>query len=76
MSEILFKSACPAIGCPDQKTYTWYHNGCPSWSDEYLSDQAMIRCTYCGKKWEFFSSRLIIEIIKWKRLVSKKFCSV
>jgi hypothetical protein len=57
MSEILFKSACPAAGCTDTKTYTWYHNGCPSWSDEYLSDQAMIRCTYCGKKWEFFSSK-------------------
>lgn len=56
MSEIIFKSACPAAGCTDEKTYYWYHADCPSWSDEYLSDQAMIRCSYCGKIWEFFNS--------------------
>ena len=56
MSEIIFKSACPAVGCPDETTYKWYHSGCPSDSDEYLSDQAKIRCSYCGKKWDFFNS--------------------
>ena len=56
MSEILFKSQCPAAGCEDDKTYYWYHSECPSWSDEYLSDEANIRCTYCGKSWEFFNS--------------------
>lgn len=57
MSEILFKSACPAAGCEDETTYRWYHATCPSYSKEYLSDQAMIRCEHCGKRWEFFSSR-------------------
>lgn len=57
MTEIIFKSACPAAGCDDENTYYWYHADCPSWSDEYLSDQAMIRCNYCGKKWEFFNSK-------------------
>ena len=57
MSEIIFKSACPAAGCPDEKTYRWYHMGCPSYTDEYLSDQAIIRCTHCGNSWDFFSSR-------------------
>lgn len=57
MTEILFKSACPAIGCADENSYYWYHDGCPSWSEEYLSDQAMIRCEYCQKIWEFFNSR-------------------
>ena len=57
MSEIIFKSACPAAGCKDETTYRWYHSGCPSYSDEYLSDQAIIRCTYCGKAWDFFSSK-------------------
>ena len=60
MTEIIFKSACPAEGCTDDETYYWYHASCPSWSDEYLSDQAKIRCTYCGKKWEFF------RIESWK----------
>ena len=49
MTEILFKSACPAEGCDDDKTYYWYHASCPSSSDEYLSDQAKIRCSYCGE---------------------------
>ena len=57
MSEIIFKSACPAEGCSDDKTYYWYHASCPSWSDEYLTDQAKIRCTHCGNVWDFFSSR-------------------
>ena len=56
MSEILFKSPCPAAGCDDDKIYYWYHNECPSWSDEYLTDEAEIRCTYCGRRWEFFNS--------------------
>ena len=57
MSEIIFKSVCPAAGCEDESTYYWHHSTCPSWSDEYLSDQAIIRCAYCGKRWEFFNSR-------------------
>ena len=56
MSEILFKSSCPASGCEDEKTYYWYHASCPSWTEEYITDEAMIRCNYCGKKWEFFNS--------------------
>ena len=57
MTEILFRSACPAEGCSDDNTYYWYHASCPSSSDEYLSDEAKIRCTYCGKVWDFFASR-------------------
>ena len=57
MTEILFRSACPAEGCSDDNTYSWYHASCPSSSDEYLSDEAKIRCTYCGKVWDFFASR-------------------
>ena len=56
MSEILFKSPCPSAYCDDDKIYYWHHIGCPSWSDEYLSDEAKIRCAYCGKRWEFFNS--------------------
>lgn len=54
--EIIFKSACPAAGCDDNEVYYWYHDECPSWSNEYLSDQAKIRCDYCGSKWDFFNS--------------------
>ena len=56
MSEILFKSPCPAASCKDSTVYTWYHSKCSSSSDEYLNSDAQIRCTECGKKWDFFFS--------------------
>ena len=37
MTEILFKSACPAEGCNDDKTYYWYHASCPSSSDQVMN---------------------------------------
>ena len=57
MSEIIFKSACPVSCCDDDKIQTWHHDGCPSNSHEYISDQAIVRCDYCGKKWDFFDSK-------------------
>ena len=57
MSEIIFKSACPVIGCNDDKIQTWHHTSCPSDSHEYISDQAIVRCDYCGKKWDFFATK-------------------
>ena len=74
MSEILFKSQCPAVGCDDDTVYRWYHNGCPSWSDEYLTNEAKIRCTYCGDKWDFFNSLFECENSqnKWAKASLKK----
>jgi DNA-directed RNA polymerase subunit RPC12/RpoP len=57
MSEILFKSPCPAASCNDTTVYTWYHSKCSSSSDEYLNSDAQIRCTECGKKWDFFNTK-------------------
>ena len=57
MSEIIFKSACPVIGCDNNEIHTWHHTGCPSDSHEYISDQAIVRCDYCGKKWDFFATK-------------------
>ena len=57
MSEIIFKSACPVIGCDNDEIQTWHHTSCPSGSHEYISDQAIIRCDYCGKKWDFFDMK-------------------
>ena len=57
MSEIIFKSACPVSCCIDDKIQTWHHTGCPSDSHEYISDQAIVRCDYCGKKWDFFATQ-------------------
>ena len=57
MSEIIFKSACPVSGCDDDKIHTWHHTDCPSDSHEYISDQAIVRCDYCGKKWDFFATQ-------------------
>ena len=58
MSEIIFKSACPVIGCDNDEIQTWHHTSCPSGSHEYISDQAIIRCDYCGKKWDFFDMKV------------------
>ena len=57
MSEIIFKSICPVSGCDNNEIHTWHHTGCPSDSQEYISDQAIVRCDYCGKKWDFFDSK-------------------
>ena len=57
MSEIVFKSACPIMGCINNEIQTWHHTGCPSDSHEYISDQAIVRCDYCGKKWDFFDTK-------------------
>ncbi len=57
MSEIIFKSICPVSGCHDDEIQTWHHTGCPSDSHEYISDQAIVRCDYCGKKWDFFDTK-------------------
>ena len=57
MSEILFKSPCPAASCNDDTVYKWYHAKCSSSSDEYLNSDAEIRCTECGKKWDVFYTR-------------------
>ena len=56
MSEILFKSPCPAEGCDNDSIYYWYHNSCPKNSKLYISDNGRIRCDYCGVNWPFFSS--------------------
>ena len=57
MSEIIFKSICPVSGCDNNEIQTWHHTSCPSDSHEYISDQAIIRCDYCGKKWDFFDMK-------------------
>ena len=61
MSESLFRSPCPAATCNDETVYTWYHASCSSSSDEYLNSDAQIRCTECGKKWDFFNSKFECE---------------
>lgn len=49
MSKIIFKSAYQAVGYSYENTYYWYHSGCLSRIDEYLLDEAKIRCNHCGK---------------------------
>ena len=57
MSEIPFKCPCPARGCLDMETRRWYHTGCPSNSNYYISDEGILRCDNCGKKFDFLSRR-------------------
>ena len=57
MSEILLKCPCPARSCNDDKRYGWYHNECPSNSNYYISDEGILRCDNCGKKFDFLSRR-------------------
>ena len=59
MSEFLFRVPCPAEGCNDREIRTWYHDGCPSSSNYYLTDQGLLRCDHCGKKLNIFDR-------KWK----------
>ena len=74
MSEILFKSLCPSIYCDDETVYKWYHDGCPSSSNEYLTSEAEIRCDYCGKRWDFFNSLFQCEKSnnQWKKAELKR----
>ena len=64
MSEILLKCPCPARSCNDEKRYGWHHGECPSNSNYYISDEGILRCDNCGKKFDFFDRR-------WK----SSFCS-
>ena len=57
MSEILLKCPCPARSCNDDKRYEWNHGECPSNSRFYISDEGILRCDNCGKKFDFFSRR-------------------
>jgi hypothetical protein len=57
MSEIIFRSPCPAAECNGDTPYKWYHSTCSPSSDEYLNDEAKIRCSQCGNKWDFFNTR-------------------
>ena len=57
MSEIIFRSPCPAAECNDATVYRWYHSTCSSSSDEYLNYDAQIRCSQCGKQWDFFNTK-------------------
>ena len=54
MSEILLKCSCPARNCRDYEIYGWYHGECPN-SNYYISDEGILRCDNCGKKFDFFS---------------------
>ena len=57
MSEILFKCSCPAYCCTNSEIYTWRHGECPSDSSYYISDEGILRCDYCNKKFPLFSRR-------------------
>ena len=52
MSEFLFRVPCPAEGCDDRELRNWYHDGCPSSSHYYLTDQGLLRCDHCGEKFK------------------------
>ena len=55
MSEILLKCSCPARNCRDDEISGWHHGECPSNSNYYISDEGILRCDNCGKKFDFFS---------------------
>ena len=55
MSEILLKCSCPARNCRDDEIRGWHHGDCPSNSNYYISDEGILRCEHCGKKFDFFS---------------------
>ena len=57
MSEILLKCPCPARSCNDNKFVGWHHGECPSNSNYYISDEGILRCDNCGKKFDFFDRR-------------------
>ena len=54
MSEVLFEVPCPASGCSDKHIRCWYHSECSSNSNYYLTDEGLIRCDHCGKKFNIF----------------------
>ena len=55
MSEILLKCPCPARNCIDNEIRGWHHGECPSNSNYYISDEGILRCDNCGKKFDFLS---------------------
>ena len=57
MAEILFRCSCPATGCNNSEIYTWKHGECPSSSSYYISDEGILRCDNCNKKFPLFSRR-------------------
>ena len=57
MSEIFLKCPCPARSCDDNEVGGWNHGECPSNSRYYISDEGILRCDNCGKKFDFFSRR-------------------
>ena len=57
MSEILLKCSCPARNCRDNEIRGWHHCECPSNSNYYISDEGILRCDNCGKKFDFLSRR-------------------
>ena len=58
MSEFLFRVPCPAEGCDDSELRNWHHDGCPSSSHIYLTDQGLLRCDHCGEKFKIFDITL------------------
>ena len=57
MAEILFRCRCPAVGCNNSEIYTWKCVECPSSSSYYISDEGILRCDNCNKKFPLFSRR-------------------
>ena len=57
MAEILFRCPCPATGCNNSEIYTWKCEECPSSSSYYISDEGILRCDNCNKKFPLFSRR-------------------
>ena len=57
MSEILLKCSCPARNCSNDEISGWHHGECPSNSNYYISDEGILRCDNCGKKFDFFERR-------------------
>ena len=54
MSEILLKCPCPARSCSDDKVSGQHHCECPN-SNYYISDEGILRCDNCGKKFDFLN---------------------
>jgi hypothetical protein len=54
-NEQIFKCQCPVFDCNNTKICNWHHYGCPPFSQLFISDLGIIRCTSCGMKEEFFN---------------------
>lgn len=51
-----FESKCPVDDCDNNENIVWRHRGCGS-ATQYLNSDAVIICTNCGTRNQFYESK-------------------